>query len=217
MHPGVHHQPASAPHLVGEPAEVAVRVFVEAHLEAETLGVETPALAVGADSEVASELGQVEFLGERDLQVMAGHRLVQGERFQGVERAILQAVGVHPVAARLVGIERGPHIAAAGVFRRDGVGNRLDRVGLAGQPAEETRQRPVHPLGDPGRLPEQLFGCVHIEARIRAQELEERGEASAEPGGAHRLLHLAPNALHFGKADPVDLLGGPVEGGEASR
>ena len=43
VHAGVDDQPAGPPHLVAQPAEVAVGVLVEADLEAEPLGVQAPA------------------------------------------------------------------------------------------------------------------------------------------------------------------------------
>src|SRR5688572_6026772 len=54
----VHDQAAGAPHLVGEAAEVAVGVGVEAGLEAEALRVQRPAFHEGADPRGPPERGQ---------------------------------------------------------------------------------------------------------------------------------------------------------------
>ena len=81
---GVDDEPARAPHLVGQAAEVAVRVGVEAHLQAEVLRVESPALAERVDVEEAAERRQVgQLRRQRALEVMAGHRLVERQRRRG--------------------------------------------------------------------------------------------------------------------------------------
>src|SRR3546814_1400008 len=56
VHAGVDHQPAGAPHGVGQAAEVLVGGFVDAHLHAQVLAVQAPALAVGGD--VVLEIGR---------------------------------------------------------------------------------------------------------------------------------------------------------------
>src|SRR3989442_425158 len=82
VNPGVEHETHGAPHFVGELAELGVRVLIHAELGPEALGVEPPALDERGVATVPAELGQaVQLLGQRDLQVVAGHRLVQAERF----------------------------------------------------------------------------------------------------------------------------------------
>ena len=56
---GVDDEAAGAPHLVGQPAEVAVGIRVDARLEAQPLAVEPPALAERRDVGVAAEIRQV--------------------------------------------------------------------------------------------------------------------------------------------------------------
>src|SRR5436309_56884 len=82
MNPRVDHESHGAPHFVGELAELGVWVLIHAELGPEALGVEPPAFDQRGVATVPAELGQsVQLLGQRDLQVMAGHGLVQAERF----------------------------------------------------------------------------------------------------------------------------------------
>src|SRR5205823_6744581 len=85
--PGVDDEAAGAPHLVRQASEVVVRIGVEAGLEAEPLAIKAPALAERGDIREAAEIRQVaELAAERDLQVVAGHRLVQRQRLEVVQR-----------------------------------------------------------------------------------------------------------------------------------
>ena len=87
MHTGVDHQSAGAPHFVGEPAEIFIRRFVDAHLGAELLGVQRPAFAIRRDVILATKRRLVAlFAGKTTLQRMAGRGLVQRQRRQVVER-----------------------------------------------------------------------------------------------------------------------------------
>ena len=80
-----------------EPVEVA---GVEAHLVGQPLGVQAPALEVGRRPEVAAEVRQpAELLAERDLEVVAGHRLVVRERLGLVARPVLRVGRVDDVLA----------------------------------------------------------------------------------------------------------------------
>src|SRR5207245_190283 len=109
--------PARPPHLVGEPAKVAVGVLVEAGLEAEVLGVEPPALDERAHFRGAAEWRYALHLPlERDLEVVSGDGLVESQGLQHVERPALERVGVHPVGAGPSAADRGLHVAAARVF-----------------------------------------------------------------------------------------------------
>ncbi len=78
MEAGVDDQPAGPPHLVGEPAEVAVGIGVEARLQPQPLGIEAPALAEGRDVGEAPEIGQVLLLPRQGtLEMVSRHRFVQ--------------------------------------------------------------------------------------------------------------------------------------------
>ena len=74
----VHDQPHGAPHLVGQFAELGVRVLVFTHFLAEELRVERPALDVcRVGVAVAAKVGEItEFLGAGDLQMVSRHGFV---------------------------------------------------------------------------------------------------------------------------------------------
>ena len=58
-------------------------------------GVESPALGVGGVVHVFAEFGEAgEFLGDGDLQVMAGKAFVVGDGFDVGEGAVLEVVSV---------------------------------------------------------------------------------------------------------------------------
>ena len=57
MHPGVDDQPRGAKCLRLQMTEAAVRIAVEAEVEAESLGIELPSLAVGVAAVGAAKLG----------------------------------------------------------------------------------------------------------------------------------------------------------------
>ena len=80
-----------------------------------------------------SSAGPPSSLRQRDLQVVPGHRLVQRQRLEVVERPALQRVGVDPVDARLRAAMRRADVAAARVLGRDVGRHRLDacRAGAA--------------------------------------------------------------------------------------
>ena len=218
VYSGVDDEPAGPPDLVGQAAEVAVRILVDARLEPEVLGVEPPPLAKGREVVVAAEIGTRVHLGrERVLEVMTRHRLVQGERFERVEGPAGEVVRVDPVDAGLDAVVRGGHVAAGGVLRRHVVRDRLDRVGDPRQGREEGRQLAVHRLGDPGGALQQLLRGLRIEARIGAQEVEELGVGTLEAGLADHFLHLGPDPRDLAEADLVHLLRRQVEGGEPAH
>src|SRR5688572_13283521 len=74
---GVGDQPDRPPQFEREVAELRIGVLVEAHLAAEPLGVEAPALDIGAVAAEAAELGNpLELLLKRDLEMMAGRALM---------------------------------------------------------------------------------------------------------------------------------------------
>ena len=96
VHARVDDQPAGPPHFHREPAEVAVGIFVETGFQAQSFGIEGPAFDKGGEiAEPAKRRHAVEFLLQRQLQVMARHGFVEGKRFEIVERPTLEVVGVH--------------------------------------------------------------------------------------------------------------------------
>jgi hypothetical protein len=68
--------------------------------------------------------------------MVAGHRLVEGERLEVVERAGLRLVGVDPVDPGPGAAGRRLDVAAGGVLGSQVIGDRLDGVGQARQRLE---------------------------------------------------------------------------------
>ena len=99
--PRVRDQPGRAMRLVVEHAEPLPSVQIEPHLVGEPLGIEAPALAVRAPGERAAEPAERRASGrllfERDLEMVAGVRLVVGDRRDMVHRAIREVVRVDVV------------------------------------------------------------------------------------------------------------------------
>src|SRR5690606_27372787 len=74
-------QTAGAPHFVRIPSEALVRVPIYAHFLTEELRVQTPALDEGRRAGAAAEVRQIlQFLRQRNLQMMAGRGFVHRER-----------------------------------------------------------------------------------------------------------------------------------------
>src|SRR5690606_8654996 len=206
VHAGVDHQAGGAPHLVGQAAEVLVGGLVDAHFLAQLLHVQAPALAVGRDVAVAAEVGLfVLFAGERGLEGVAGGGFVQGQGGEVVKRARGQVIRVHPVGAQAA--------AAGGPERGDVVGHRDDGEAPARQRVEVAADHPVHALGDPGGVVEQVLGRVGVELRVGAQKVQEGVEVALEAGLGDHLVHFGADAGHFGQADVVDFLRREVKGG----
>ena len=100
---GVDDEARGAEGLRLEHAEPLAIVGVEAHLVGEALGVEAPALDVrpaGHPRAERAERGQpLQLHLDRDLEVMAGRRLVERDRRELVELALGRLVGVDVVLA----------------------------------------------------------------------------------------------------------------------
>src|SRR5258706_9688782 len=77
---GVDDEARGAHELGGEVSRVRIRILVEAHLLAERLGVERPALAVGVDEAELAKLGQRHLLLQPAWEMEARLSFVQEER-----------------------------------------------------------------------------------------------------------------------------------------
>ena len=176
--PGVDDEPAGPPGLRVEHPEPLALVPVEAHLVGQPLAVQAPALDVGpADDAGAepSERVEVRVLGlERDLEVVAGRRLVVGRRGELRVLAAREVVAVGVVDA----------VARAVRLGRVVVGERrvlllvlLDRADLAVRPRQDTevlrgdRHRPLDVLGGPSD--ELVLGARDV-GRVVAEGLRDR-------------------------------------------
>ena len=102
MHPGVDHEATGSHRVRGEHAHPRQVAAVEPHLVAQAFGIEPPALQVGVDAEVDLCRVQRGRLAEsRDLQVMAGDRLVERDRLELIGRPRRGVGGVEEEARRL--------------------------------------------------------------------------------------------------------------------
>src|SRR6185295_18804213 len=111
MDSGIDNQPARPPDFHREPTEVAVRVFVKAGFQTESLGVEAPAFDERGESGVLAKLRQfVQLLLQRNLKMMPGYCLVQCESFEHVERSAGKVVRVDIEEAGPAAIARRPLI-----------------------------------------------------------------------------------------------------------
>ncbi len=108
VHARVHDQATGAPGVEGEDADPVEIAAVEAHLLGKPLRVEPPAFPEGGHAGVTPELGQaLDLLGDRDLQVMPGDRLVECEGFGLVARTRLR-LGLCSRSTGRAGCRRGP-------------------------------------------------------------------------------------------------------------
>ena len=178
---GVDDEAHGAPQVVGELPEARVRILVEAEVVAEPLGVERPAFDVGREAAGAPEHRQVGLLlRERDLQVMARHRLVHRQHLHLVLRPHLGAVEVHVVVAGARTVERRALVVGGRRVRRAVVRDRPQAERRAVELAEELRQLRVDHLHDVGVGAEQLVARLVVELRVGAQVLEELGQRALE-------------------------------------
>ena len=213
MDAGVDDEPRGAEDLRLQVAEAARRILVQADLGAEGFGIQRPTFAVGHEPERTAKLGQLaEFDRPRDLQVVAGHGFVGGQRFHRPARGGFPGggVGVEPTRARTV--ERRRIV----IGRRGGTLKGRDRphaVGGTRQFGEELRQFGIDALADVAVAGQQFVGALVEELRIGVEPVGERGEITLPSHLAHHRpdLHLQPG--HFAQADRVDLRRCQVGGG----
>ena len=197
---GVDHQAGCAPGLVAQHAEPLVRSLVHAHLLAQGLAVERPALAISADVALATELRLALGLGRQGhLERVSWRRFVQGQGGQRIKRPRRQVISVDQIDAGAA--------AAGGVEGRHLRRHRPDGESGPRQTAEPVGGLAIEGLGDPGGPIEQRLGRRHVEPRIGAQEGEEGGKIAAELHLGHHRRHPLANTGDFGEANGVDLVG----------
>jgi len=76
----------------------------------------------------------------------------------------------------------------------------------ARETSEEGREARVGALGDVAVARDELLRRAVVEARVGAEEPDERVEAPGEARVGHHAIHLASDPCHLAKADVVDLL-----------
>ncbi len=139
-----------------EPADVAVGIVrVEAHFRCEPLGVQGPAFDERVVEGEPAHSRQVEFLSERDLEVMAGHRLVKSDRGHDVPGdRVTGHTRVEGSRSGAVGRARDVEAAAADLLGND------DHLRVGGRVEDAGR-------GRGGRVDQPLvFGHDRVDARL---------------------------------------------------
>ena len=115
MDSGIHHQPRRAEQLGLERAESVVGVGFEALLERQVLGIQPPALGERRERDDAAKEREILPLhGDRDLEMVARHRLVVGERAHVEAHRFLGIAEVRVEDAGARAVERGIVVVAAG-------------------------------------------------------------------------------------------------------
>ena len=205
VHPRIHHQARGAPGLVAEHAEARRRTGIEVHLVRQPLRVQSPALDVGGLSHLPAEVGQRKLLGDRALQMVPRHRLVEAERLAVVERASLRFVDVDVVHGGLRasvrrGLVEGRHVRSRAI-RLDGAGHDGERRGIAEGRGQRRRgaleRRPV-PGEQLFRRPLELVGPV---PELRAERRDVGPRLFLRDG-----LHLLRDGGEEARSEVVDLL-----------
>src|SRR5437667_4849107 len=101
MNTGIHRQSGCSPGFCREPAVVSEEVFVEPHLLAKPLCVESPTFDESSVATVASELGKIrKFLLDCDLEVVARNCFVVCESLHHVLRPGFRLVRVDVEVSR---------------------------------------------------------------------------------------------------------------------
>ena len=214
MHAGIDDQTRCAPHFVGQSAEMFVRVFIDAHLDAKMFGIQCPAFAECRDIAVATKRRLLALLtGQCRLQVMTGHGFVQGQRGQCIQRSRIKFPRIHPVKTCTLATFRRRAVTTGRVVGRDRCRHRCNAVRQSWQLAEILRQFAVDALGDVARMHQQFAWRLRVKLRIAAQEFQERRKIAIELGVMQHLLHLRTNACDFVQSDLMDGIGRCIQRG----
>ncbi len=211
---GVDDEPDRAPHLVRELAELRVRVLVEADARTEALGVQRPSFD---ERGVAAEATKVRYAGEllrdRDLQVVAGHRLVRRERLHLPLGARVERVRVHVVVAGAPGVVRSRLVVSGRRRLRAVTRDRRHTVRQSRQMSELVDQLRIDALHNVAVCAHEIGAVGEEELRIGAQKVRELRERALVADRLHHAVHLSANALHLREPRLVDLRGRAIGGG----
>ena len=212
MHAAVHHQPHAAEHgVVQLPDGAEGIVLIHADLHRHLLGIQRPAFDIGAEPQRLADQRQLGFLRDRDLHVMAGDRLVEGEGRQHEARHFGGIAQVDPVDAGPLSVQRGAVVIAAGRRSLDVLGHALDHhIGL-GQGDEQLGQLGPHLLHLLVQVGDQLFlGRVGVGIKLLGILVEARQalahRALGHAMGLHDGVDLGGMVAHDVHAGLVDLL-----------
>ena len=103
---GINDEATGAPQLHRQPSKVGIRVGVEAELQREVLGVESPAFGIGrVTAKPAEGRNAVQLLHDGQLHVVTRRAFVIGERFHLIGRHLrhVAQVGIVDSGARAIG------------------------------------------------------------------------------------------------------------------
>ena len=208
MHTGISDKAAGPPHLHGKRAEPLIRGLVETGLPRELFGIETPAFPESRRVILLTEARHAfQFLGKRDLDVMAGHGFVRRQGGQFIKRALIQRIGVDQIGPGNPLLHIAAGIAPRRVAGRNLCRDRLNAIGQARQLAEILRQQRIEAFRQPGRLFHQGLRAVGIELRIGAQERLEILKAALKADLFDDLIHGCPDTRDLALAELVNLFG----------
>src|SRR5438552_2616450 len=208
MYPRIDYESGCSPGFGREPAVVSEEVFVEPHLLAKPLCVESPTFDESSVATVASELGKIgKFLLDCDLEVVARNCFVVRESLHHVLRTGLRLVGVDV------------EVSGSGtVFRRCivvGSGCRICHPFLdfpeiilsLGKPAEKLGKSGVHSAKDLLESVEK-FLARRVEIRLVLPKcIIVLPKAALELNLSQDHVNLSADACEFPFAQAVDLAG----------
>ncbi len=206
MNAGIDHQPRRSPHFIAEPAHVLLRRVVNPHLDAKPLRIEAPTL--GESGEVGAVLAprrHLQLLLGRDLHMVAWDRLVDGERRNFPQRALIELGCVDEIEAGDSSVRASALVARSRVARRGRRCHRANPVGEPRQPVEQARHLPVDRLGLNGRRFQQLLGRLYIPFRV-APHVGDHRFAAGKAGGLRDPFHFGANPRDFAEPELVNLL-----------
>ncbi len=116
VHAGVDHQPRRAQHLVVQVAEIIFRLVEQAHLLAQRFRIQRPAFRVGIVAAELAEVRQVQFLQQRDVEVVSRLAFMQEQRHHAGAAVLGRVVhhGPEHARTRAVGGRRGVMVGRGG-------------------------------------------------------------------------------------------------------
>ena len=201
-----------APHLVAEPPHVLLRRVVQAHVDAEPLRIEAPALDEGGEEgrRTCATRASSSSCWSAICMVMAGHRLVHRQHRDFPQRPLVELGRVDEIEA---GDARRPGCPAGSArwcrparsrrssagCRRAGAASRPNRLGIL--PSIVLVTIAVASSSSSGVLAYYL-GLVRMSAIIASR--------LAKPAFFATCLHLGADARDLLQADLVDLVGRQV-------
>ena len=157
---GVDHQPRRAEQERLEVAGALQRRRIGAELLGELFGIQRPAFRIGREeTDLAQRRNVLRFLRKADLQMMARHALMIGERGQRIFRPVADILQINEIDGGARPVERGAVVIAVrrAILNLDRHGADFER--LRGHRGKGLREFGVHRL-DPGIEPRDQLGTA---------------------------------------------------------